>query len=118
MGGWRWPGEVTEALDEARREARAAFDDDRIFCERYVERPHHVEIQLLGDRALGERDCSIQRRHQKVLEEAPSPAVDAALRAAISDAAAAFACAVRYENAGTAGFMGDGDDFYFLELNG
>ena len=114
----RSPGELNEALDAARREAKAAFDDDRIFCERYVERPHHVEIQLLGDRALGERDCSIQRRHQKVLEEAPSPAVDAALRAAISDAAAAFACAVRYENAGTAEFMVDGDDFYFLELNG
>jgi acetyl/propionyl-CoA carboxylase alpha subunit len=114
----RSAGELEEALDAARREAKAAFGDDRVFCERYVERPHHVEIQLLGDRPLGERDCSIQRRHQKVLEEAPSPAVDDALRAAISDAAAAFARAVGYENAGTAEFMVDGDDFYFLELNG
>jgi len=114
----RSPAELDEALDAARREAKAAFGDDRVFCERYVERPHHVEIQLLGDRPLGERDCSIQRRHQKVLEEAPSPAIDDALRAAISDAAAAFAHAVGYENAGTAEFMVDGDDFYFLELNG
>jgi acetyl/propionyl-CoA carboxylase alpha subunit len=114
----RTPAELDEALDAARREARAAFGDDRVFCERYVERPHHVEIQLLGDRPLGERDCSIQRRHQKVLEEAPSPAVDDGLRAGISDAAAAFARAVGYENAGTAEFMVDGRDFYFLELNG
>ena len=114
----RSPGELEEALDAARREAKAAFGDDRIFCERYVERPHHVEVQLLGEVALGERDCSIQRRHQKVLEEAPSPAVDETLRAAISDAAVAFARAVGYENAGTAEFMVDGRDFYFLELNG
>jgi acetyl-CoA/propionyl-CoA carboxylase biotin carboxyl carrier protein len=78
-------------------------------------------VQLLanGDvRALGERDCSIQRRHQKVLEEAPSPAVDETLRRAISDAAVAFARAIGYENAGTAEFMVDGDEFWFLELNG
>src|SRR5262249_34621135 len=92
--------------------------DDRVFCERYLERPHHVEIQLLGTCPLGERDCSIQRRHQKVLEEAPSPVVDDALRAAIGDAASAFARAVGYENAGTAEFMVDDGDFYFLELNG
>jgi acetyl/propionyl-CoA carboxylase alpha subunit len=114
----RSPSELDESLDAARREAKAAFGDDRVFCERYVERPRHVEVQLLGDVALGERDCSIQRRHQKVLEEAPSPAVDEALRAEISDAAVAFARAVGYENAGTAEFMLDGRDFYFLELNG
>jgi len=114
----RSPGELEEALDAARREAKAAFGDDRVFCERYVERPHHVEVQLLGEVALGERDCSIQRRHQKVLEEAPSPAVDETLRAEISGAAVAFARAVGYENAGTAEFMVDGRDFYFLELNG
>jgi acetyl/propionyl-CoA carboxylase alpha subunit len=111
-------GELDEALDAARREAKAAFGDDRVFCEQYVERPRHVEVQLLGDVALGERDCSIQRRHQKVLEEAPSPAVDEPLRAAISEAAVAFARAVGYENAGTAEFMLDGRDFFFLELNG
>ncbi len=114
----RTRAELDDGLGAARREAKAAFGDDRVFCERYVERPHHVEIQLLGDRPLGERDCSIQRRHQKVLEEAPSPAVDDALRTAISDAAAAFARAVGYENAGTAEFMLDGRNFYFLELNG
>jgi len=114
----RTAGELDEALDAARREAKAAFGDDRVFCERYVERPHHVEVQLLGDVALGERDCSIQRRHQKVLEEAPSPAVDESLRAAISEAAVAFARAIGYANAGTAEFMLDGRDFFFLELNG
>src|SRR5919109_1254347 len=114
----REAGELEEALAAARREAKAAFGDDRVFCERYVERPRHVEIQLLGDVALGERDCSIQRRHQKVLEESPSPAVDGALRAAMCDAAVAFARAIGYENAGTAEFMLTGRDFWFLELNG
>ncbi|HMI28331.1 MAG TPA: biotin carboxylase N-terminal domain-containing protein [Gaiellaceae bacterium] len=119
----RGPAELDEALEAARREAKAAFGDDRVFCERYIERPHHVEIQLLGDahgdvQALGERDCSIQRRHQKVLEESPSPAIDASLRADISAAAVAFARAIGYQNAGTAEFMVDGRDFWFLELNG
>jgi acetyl/propionyl-CoA carboxylase alpha subunit len=114
----RTHGELDEALAAARREAKAAFGDDRVFCERYVERPRHVEVQLLGDAAVGERDCSIQRRHQKVLEEAPSPAVDGELRAAMSDAAVRFARAIDYENAGTAEFMLDGRDFWFLELNG
>jgi acetyl/propionyl-CoA carboxylase alpha subunit len=114
----RSAAELDEALAAARREAKAAFGDDRVFCERYVERPRHVEIQLLGASALGERDCSIQRRNQKVLEEAPSPAVDERLRTALSDAAIAFARAIRYENAGTAEFMVDGEEFFFLELNG
>jgi acetyl/propionyl-CoA carboxylase alpha subunit len=115
--------ELDEAVEAARREAKAAFGDDRVFCERYVERPRHVEIQLLGDAhgnvvALGERECSVQRRHQKVLEEAPSPAVDAPLREEMSEAALRFARAIGYESAGTAEFMLDGRDFYFLELNG
>ena len=115
--------QLEEALAAAQREAGAAFGDDRVFCERYVERPRHVEIQLLGDGAgtvlaLGERECSIQRRHQKVLEESPSTAIDEGLRQAMSDAAVAFAQAIAYRSAGTAEFMLDGRDFYFLELNG
>jgi acetyl/propionyl-CoA carboxylase alpha subunit len=119
----REPGELEEALAAARREATAAFGDDRVFGERYIERPRHVEIQLLGDShgnvvALGERECSVQRRHQKVLEEAPSPALDPVLRARMGEAAVAFARAIGYRSAGTAEFMLDGRDFWVLELNG
>ena len=119
----RDPAELAEALEASRREAKAAFGDDRVFCERYVERPRHIEIQLLADThgtvlSLGERECSIQRRHQKVLEESPSPVVDERLRTALGDAAVAFAQAIGYVSAGTAEFMVDGSDFWFLELNG
>jgi acetyl-CoA/propionyl-CoA carboxylase, biotin carboxylase, biotin carboxyl carrier protein len=119
----REPSELEEALAAAAREAEAAFGDGTIFCERYVERPRHVEIQLLADAhgavvSLGERDCSVQRRHQKVLEESPSPALDPELRVAMSSAAVAFAEAIGYRSAGTAEFMLSGRDFWFLELNG
>jgi acetyl/propionyl-CoA carboxylase alpha subunit len=119
----RHAAELDEALEAAKREAKAGFGDDTVFLERYVERPRHVEIQLLADAHgtaihLGERDCSIQRRHQKVLEESPSPALDAALRARMGEAAVALARALRYENAGTAEFLlGEDGEFYFLELN-
>jgi acetyl/propionyl-CoA carboxylase alpha subunit len=117
----RAPEELDEALAAARREAEAAFGDDRVFFERYVERPRHVEVQLLAGAekvsSLGERDCSVQRRHQKILEESPSPAVDADLRASLGKAAVAFARAVGYLGAGTAEFMLEGESFWFLELN-
>ena len=115
--------DLREALARARRTARAAFGDERLILERAVERPRHVEIQLLADthgtvQVLGERDCSAQRRHQKVLEETPSPGVDATLRARMSDAAVALAKAVGYVNAGTCEFVVDqGGEFFFLEVN-
>jgi acetyl-CoA/propionyl-CoA carboxylase, biotin carboxylase, biotin carboxyl carrier protein len=118
----RSAAELEEAVAAAQREAEAAFGDDSVFFERYLERPRHVEIQLLADRhgnvvSLGERECSVQRRHQKVLEESPSPALDADLRARMSEAAVAFARAIGYESAGTAEFVLEGRDFWFLELN-
>jgi acetyl/propionyl-CoA carboxylase alpha subunit len=118
----RAPEELADALAAARREAVAAFGNGEVFCERFVERPRHVEVQLLADTHgtvvhLGERDCSVQRRHQKVLEESPSPAVTPALRKGVAEAAIAFAQAVGYVGAGTAEFMLHGDEFWFLELN-
>jgi acetyl-CoA/propionyl-CoA carboxylase, biotin carboxylase, biotin carboxyl carrier protein len=119
----RDPGELDEALAAAQREAAGAFGDGTLYCERYVERPRHVEVQILGDMqgtviALGERDCSIQRRHQKVLEEAPAPHLDARRRDAMLEAAVAFGRAIGYRSAGTVEFVLDGDAFFFLELNG
>jgi len=115
--------EMREALALARRTARGAFGDERLILERAVGAPRHVEIQLLGDDhgslvTVGERDCSAQRRHQKVLEETPSPAVDAALRQRMSAAALAIAERVGYTNAGTCEFIVDErGDFFFLEAN-
>ena len=119
----RAPGELEQGFAAAQREAKAAFGDDRVFLERDVERPRHVEVQLLGDAhgtivALGERECSVQRRHQKVLEESPSVALDDELRGRMSESAVSFAEAIGYRSAGTAEFMLDGRDFWFLELNG
>jgi 3-methylcrotonyl-CoA carboxylase alpha subunit len=119
----RGAAELEEAAAAARREAKTAFGNETVFFERYLERPRHVEIQLLADThgnvySLGERECSIQRRHQKVLEEAPSPALDAELRGQMSEAAIAFARTIGYRSLGTAEFLLDGREFYFLELNG
>jgi len=123
MRGVRESPELPDAVTAARREAKAAFGDETVFFERYLERPRHVEIQLLADEhghiySLGERDCSIQRRHQKVLEEAPSPAVDTEVRERMGGAAIAFAHEIGYRSLGTVEFLVDGGDFYFLELNG
>ncbi len=112
-----------EALDAAEREALAAFGDATVLLERYLLRPRHIEFQILADEHgnivhLGERECSIQRRHQKLVEEAPSVAVDGALRTRMGDAAVRFARAVDYTNAGTVEFMLDASGaFYFLEMN-
>ncbi len=117
---------LTAAISGARHEAKAAFGDDTLYIERLVTRPRHVEIQVFADGHGGavhlfERDCSAQRRHQKVIEESPSPALTPALRARMGDAAVAAARAVGYRNAGTVEFLleGAGDDarFYFLEMN-
>jgi 3-methylcrotonyl-CoA carboxylase alpha subunit len=112
-----------EELESARREALGAFGSDRVLLERYVERPRHIEFQILADAHgnvihVGERECSIQRRHQKVLEEAPSPAMTPALRAVMGDAAIAVARAAGYVNAGTVEFLlAEDGSFYFLEMN-
>jgi 3-methylcrotonyl-CoA carboxylase alpha subunit len=117
------PEEFAEELASARREARAAFGDDRVLLERLITGGRHVEVQIFGDAHgeaiyLGERDCSTQRRHQKVIEEAPSPAVDAELRRRIGEAAVRAARSVGYTNAGTVEFLLAADgSFYFLEMN-
>jgi acetyl-CoA carboxylase biotin carboxylase subunit len=115
--------ELASALASAKREAKNAFGDDAVYVEKYIERPRHVEIQVLGDAHgnmvhLGERECSVQRRHQKMIEEAPSVAVDAALRARMGAAAVAAAKAAGYVNAGTCEFLlAKNGEFYFLEMN-
>ena len=119
----REPEELESAFLTASAEAQAAFGNPDIYLERYFDRPRHVEVQILGDGkgnvvALGERECSIQRKHQKLIEESPSPAVDAALRAAMEEAAIRGAEAVDYRSAGTIEFLLDQEGhFYFMEMN-
>ncbi len=116
-------GEMRGAWEAARREAMQAFGDDAVYVEKFIEGPRHVEIQVIGDHhgammALGERECSVQRRHQKMIEEAPSPAVTADLRARMCAAAVRVARAAGYSNAGTCEFLLDRTgNFYFLEMN-
>jgi len=116
--------QLADAVESARREAGAGFGDDRVFAERYVARSRHVEIQVLGDQHgglvhLGERECSIQRRHQKIIEESPSPFIDDATRSAMGEAALRLASLLSYQSAGTVEFLVDdrSGDFFFLEIN-
>jgi acetyl-CoA carboxylase biotin carboxylase subunit len=123
------PAEALEAIQAARREAQTAFGDGTLYVERLVDRPHHVEVQVMGDASgsvvhLFERECSVQRRHQKVVEESPSPSITPGLRQRITEAAVRAARAVAYRNAGTIEFLvdlqpasRDASPFYFLEMN-
>jgi len=119
----RGDAETRDGFQSCRTEAKNAFGDDRVFIERFIEEPRHIEIQVLGDAHgnvvyLWERECSIQRRHQKVIEEAPSPFLDAATRKAMGEQAVALAKAVQYQSAGTVEFVVDAQrNFYFLEMN-
>ncbi|MFP6654460.1 MAG: biotin carboxylase N-terminal domain-containing protein [Myxococcota bacterium] len=118
------PEDLEEAIASAKREAASGFGDDRVFLERYVARSRHVEIQILGDTHgnivhLGERECSIQRRHQKIIEESPSPRLDEAMRSSMGDAALRLARGLGYQSAGTVEFLVDDEsgEYFFLEVN-
>jgi acetyl-CoA carboxylase, biotin carboxylase subunit len=118
----RTAGELSVALSTARAEAKAAFGDDAVYIEKYLERPRHIEIQVLGDGQgdaihLGERDCSLQRRHQKVWEEGPSPALNAGARDAIGETVAKAMREIGYLGVGTVEFLYEDGKFYFIEMN-
>ncbi len=118
----RTPADLSVALSTARTEAKAAFGDDAVYLEKYLEKPRHIEIQVLGDGRgaaihLGERDCSLQRRHQKVLEESPSPALNDAQRGKIGEIVAQAMRDLSYSGAGTVEFLYEDGEFYFIEMN-
>jgi 3-methylcrotonyl-CoA carboxylase alpha subunit len=115
-------GELSAAIVSAKREAKAAFGDDRMLIEKFVQNPRHIEVQIIGDShgnllSLWERECTLQRRHQKVIEEAPSPTLDATQREAVCAAARKAAGAVNYVGAGTIEFVSDGKEVFFIEMN-
>ncbi|MGJ4939256.1 acetyl/propionyl/methylcrotonyl-CoA carboxylase subunit alpha [Bradyrhizobium sp. HKCCYLS1011] len=115
-------GDLAAAITSAKREAKAAFGDDRVLVEKFVENPRHIEVQIVGDShgnlvSLFERECTLQRRHQKVVEEAPSPTLDATQRETVCAAARRAAAAVDYVGAGTIEFVSDGKDVFFIEMN-
>ncbi len=118
----RAPEDLENAFDQARTEAETGFGDPAVYLEKYFENPRHIEVQLLGDAygnvvALGERECSIQRKHQKLIEESPSPVITPKLREKMTRAATKAAEAVNYESAGTIEFLYDNGEFYFMEMN-
>ncbi|HPG22189.1 MAG TPA: acetyl-CoA carboxylase biotin carboxylase subunit [Amaricoccus sp.] len=118
----RGPEDLAQAFQTARSEAKAAFGNDEVYLERYLGRPRHIEIQVFGDGKghavhLGERDCSLQRRHQKVIEEAPSPVIDAATRARIGKICAEAVARINYAGAGTIEFLYEDGEFFFIEMN-
>jgi 3-methylcrotonyl-CoA carboxylase alpha subunit len=118
----RSAGELAAAVTSAKREAKAAFGDDRMLIEKFVDNPRHIEVQIIGDShgnllSLFERECTLQRRHQKVIEEAPSPTLDAKAREAVCAAARKAAAAVNYVGAGTIEFVSNGKDVFFIEMN-
>ena len=118
----RSEGDLSAALELASREAEEAFGNGAVFLEKYLATPRHIEIQILADNGgrvihFGERDCSLQRRHQKLVEEAPSPALDAETRAAIGERAARAVAALGYRGAGTIEFLYENNAFYFIEMN-
>ena len=118
----REPGQLSEAFSNARAESKAAFGSDAVYLEKYLGQPRHIEIQVIGDGRgnavhLGERDCSLQRRHQKVLEEAPSPVIDPETRARIGRTCAEAMAAIAYRGVGTVEFLFENGAFYFIEMN-
>jgi len=116
------PEDLAEAFQTARSEAKACFGNDEVYIEKYLQKPRHIEVQVFGDGKggavhLGERDCSLQRRHQKVLEEAPGPAISPEMRARIGKICADAVAGIKYRGAGTIEFLYEDGEFYFIEMN-